>query len=119
MSTQSELARRWLETAGRDLLAARNCIDGPHFLPGIAAYHCQQAGEKLVKAALIYRGIEPIISYDVDMLIAVDRQPSPDPGASRSIYALCRRISLSGGRMTTPALQSGKKSAAGLPRSTR
>ena len=43
LSTQSNLARRWLDTARRDLLAARNCVDGPHFLPGIAAYHCQQA----------------------------------------------------------------------------
>jgi HEPN domain-containing protein len=69
LSTQAELARRWLETARRDLLAARNCVDGPHFLPGIAAYHCQQAGEKLVKAILIHRGIEPMRSHDIDMLI--------------------------------------------------
>jgi len=41
----------------------------PYFLPGIAAYHCQQAGEKLVKAVLIHRGIEPIRSHDIDMVI--------------------------------------------------
>ena len=41
----------------------------PYFLPGIAAYHCQQAGEKLVKAVLIHRGIEPIRSDDIEMLI--------------------------------------------------
>jgi hypothetical protein len=31
-------------------MAARNCLDGPHFLSGIAACHWQQGG-KLVKAA--------------------------------------------------------------------
>ena len=41
-------------------MAARNCLDGPHYLPEIAAYHCQQAAEKLVKAVLIHGGIEPI-----------------------------------------------------------
>jgi len=25
---------RWLQIARADLLAARDCIDGPHFLPG-------------------------------------------------------------------------------------
>lgn len=50
-------------------MAARDCIDGPHYLPGIAAYHCQQTGEKLVKAVLIHRGIEPMRSHDIDMLI--------------------------------------------------
>jgi hypothetical protein len=62
---------------------ARDCVDGPHFLPGIAAYHCQQAGEKLVKAVLIHRGIEPMRSHDIDMLSS--GLPSTD--ALRSILA--------------------------------
>jgi HEPN domain-containing protein len=55
------LAQRSLDRARADLMAARNCLDGPHYLPEIAAYHCQQAAEKLVKAVLIY-GIEPALA---------------------------------------------------------
>jgi HEPN domain-containing protein len=44
---------------------------------GIAAYHCQQAAEKLVKAVLIHRGIEPARSHDIDTLIG--RLPQADP----------------------------------------
>jgi hypothetical protein len=119
--TQPELARRWLETARRDLLAARNCVDGPHFLPGIAAYHCQQAGEKLVKAVLIHRGIEPMRSHDIDMRSTDCRRPT--------VFARSWRLSVDlrlmplrfaiRGRMPTPAPRSGKKSAIRLPRSTR
>src|SRR5229473_1340416 len=69
LSTAHELARRWLDRARADLMAARNCIDGPHYLPGIAAYHCQQAAEKLVKAVLIHHGIEPVKSHDIDTLV--------------------------------------------------
>jgi hypothetical protein len=46
-------------------------------LPEIAAYHCQQAAEKLVKAVLIYRGIEPAKSHDIDALVG--RLPPADP----------------------------------------
>jgi HEPN domain-containing protein len=68
LSTASEIAERWLSTARADLLAARDCLEGPHLLPGIAAYHCQQAAEKLVKALLIYRGVAPPRSHDIDAL---------------------------------------------------
>ena len=77
LSTASELVRRWLDAARADLMAARNCVDGPHYLPGIAAYHCQQAAEKLVKAVLIHRGMEPARSHDIDTLIG--RLPEADP----------------------------------------
>lgn len=76
MSTAHELARRWLDTARADLMAARNCIDGPYYLPEIAAYHCQQASEKLVEAVLINRGIEPAKSHDIDALVG--RLPPAD-----------------------------------------
>ncbi|HXQ68286.1 MAG TPA: HEPN domain-containing protein [Alphaproteobacteria bacterium] len=93
MSTASDMVLRWLEIARGDLLAARNCIDGPHFLPGFAAYHCQQAAEKLVKAILVHRGIEPPKSHDIDTL--ADRLSSAD----RSRFALA-----SLGRLTPYAI---------------
>ena len=120
MSTAHELARRWLDTARADLMAARNCIDGPYYLPEIAAYHCQQASEKLVEAVLINRGIEPAKSHDIDALVG--RLPPAD--SIRSVREPLGRLpltpSLSGirVRISTRALPNGTISRTGLPRST-
>jgi hypothetical protein len=38
-----------------DVAAARLCLTPAEPLMGIVAYHCQQAAEKLMKAALILR----------------------------------------------------------------
>lgn len=51
--------RSWLQHARHDLKSIRNNIHGPDPSPESAAYHCQQAAEKLVKAVLVYRGITP------------------------------------------------------------
>ncbi|TMJ44133.1 MAG: HEPN domain-containing protein [Alphaproteobacteria bacterium] len=93
MSTAHELAQRWLDTARADLMAARNCLDGPHYLPEIAAYHCQQAAEKLVKAVLIHGGIEPAKSHDIDALVGrlspADRiRPALEPLGRFTPYAV-------------------------------
>ena len=47
---QAEEARRWLRHAERDVAAAERAIAVPPALADIAAYHCQQAAEKLLKA---------------------------------------------------------------------
>src|SRR5438128_5317254 len=96
LSTASELVRRWLDPARADLMAARNCLDGPHYLPEIAAYHCQQAAEKLVKAVLIHGGIEPAKSHDIDALVGrlspVDRiRPALKPLGRYTPYAVSFR----------------------------
>jgi HEPN domain-containing protein len=78
-------------------MAARNCIDGPHYLPEIAAYHhCQQAAEKLVKAVLIHRGIEPAKSHDIDALVgrlsrADPIRPALEPLGRFTPYAIAFR----------------------------
>ena len=42
---------RWLMIADQDIAAARICLEGN--LPAIAAYHCQQAIEKIAKGLLV------------------------------------------------------------------
>jgi HEPN domain-containing protein len=72
-------ALRWLAVAGQDLKAVRNIIHGPDPALDIAAYHCQQAAEKIacrngtrsVKAALITRGIDAPRWHDIDSLITL------------------------------------------------
>lgn len=64
-------ALRWLAIAGQDLKAVRNNIHGPEPALDIAAYHCQQAAEKICKAALITKGIDPPRWHDIDSLITL------------------------------------------------
>lgn len=65
-----EAVLMWLKVVDADLDTARNCIDGPHFVPESGAYHCQQAAEKLVKAVLVANGIAPPRTHDIDTLVA-------------------------------------------------
>lgn len=49
-----ELVRGWLSVANRDLAAARRLAGGDDPLWDNAAYHCQQAAEKVVKGYLVF-----------------------------------------------------------------
>ena len=62
-------AVRWLAVAERDLKAVRNNLYGPEPTTEVAAYHCQQAAEKLVKAALVAIGIDPPRWHNIDDLV--------------------------------------------------
>lgn len=70
-------ATRWLDIAAQDLKAVRNNLFGPEPTMDIAAYHCQQAAEKMVKAALIATGIDPPRWHNIDEL--VDLLPADHP----------------------------------------
>jgi HEPN domain-containing protein len=52
-----DLAQGWLAKARNDLEAARLLIHDEKRLLDIAAYHCQQAAEKALKAWLIAKEI--------------------------------------------------------------
>jgi HEPN domain-containing protein len=65
-----DIVREWLTAVERDLKAIRNCLFGPDPTPAGAAYHCQQAAEKLVKAVLISTGIHPRKTHDIQGLVA-------------------------------------------------
>ena len=49
-------ATRWLAIAADDARVARACLEMAQPALGIAAYHCQQAAEKLGKGLLIVAG---------------------------------------------------------------
>lgn len=65
---QAEEARRWLQHAERDVAAAGRAIAVPPPLVDIAAYHCQQAAEKLLKALLVAAAVRPRKTHDLDFL---------------------------------------------------
>ncbi|NYZ17616.1 HEPN domain-containing protein [Azospirillum sp. RWY-5-1] len=58
-ATILEETRRWWTVAAEDLRVAQACHAMAPPSPGNAAYHCQQAAEKLVKGLLVATGVLP------------------------------------------------------------
>jgi len=56
---------QWLEETRRDLLAAAGCLAEKFVVPDRAAFHVQQASEKLAKAALVAHEIRPGRTHDI------------------------------------------------------
>jgi HEPN domain-containing protein len=63
--------RAWLEQVARDLDAAWSCSRGERAVNDRAAYHVQQAAEKLVKAVLVAHEIPPPRFHDIEVLAAL------------------------------------------------
>ena len=62
-----EIVEEWIDVAERELLAARRlCAEEP--LTDIAAFHCQQAGEKLLKGYLTWAGRRLERTHDLGVL---------------------------------------------------
>ena len=74
-ATARSEASGWLERADHDLRAVRLCLNAADFLPDIAAYHCQQAGEKLIKGVLVLAGISFRKTHDLENW-PTSRQPA-------------------------------------------
>lgn len=62
------VARRWFLVAHRDILSAHACLDAPESIPESAAYHCQQAVEKLVKGLLTLARVPFRKTHDLEAL---------------------------------------------------
>ena len=60
---------QWLEETRRDLLAAAGCIVENLAVPDRAAFHVQQASEKLAKAALVAHGMRPSRTHAIGEIV--------------------------------------------------
>jgi HEPN domain-containing protein len=56
--TKIDLVKNWLEKARRDLVTAKNSLDSSEPFADIICFHTQQAGEKYIKAYLVWREID-------------------------------------------------------------
>lgn len=61
----------WLPIIAEDIAAARHCVRGRPPALRVAAYHCQQAAEKIVKAHLIAAGVDPERTHDIERLCSL------------------------------------------------
>jgi HEPN domain-containing protein len=59
----------WVAKAERDLASASRLLDGTPPYPDTAVYHCQQAGEKALKACLAAHGWPIRRVHDLVLLI--------------------------------------------------
>jgi HEPN domain-containing protein len=71
-------AARWCAVASEDARVARVCLEMPQPAPGIAAYHCQQAAEKLTKGRLILAGAAFRRPHDLTELSGLAATYDPD-----------------------------------------
>ena len=55
----------WIEFADRDLHAAEIMVNEDHSLTNIAAFHCQQAIEKYMKAFLVENNVPLVRIHDL------------------------------------------------------
>ncbi len=72
-----------------------------------AAYHCQQAAEKLIRVLLLHHDIEPGLDHHLDVLVG--KLPEGEPWRARlaplhryTPYATTYRYATPGGRVPTP-----------------
>jgi HEPN domain-containing protein len=63
-------AESWLQRAHDDLGAARKLLSGNDPFAATAAYHCQQAAEKALKAVIVGAADAPPKTHDLRVLIA-------------------------------------------------
>jgi hypothetical protein len=70
-------AGHWLAVVLADIRVARLCLEADAPALGIAAYHCQQAAEKLVKGMLVMADIPFGKTHDMERLgeLAASRYP--------------------------------------------
>jgi HEPN domain-containing protein len=62
------IAQRWLLIANRDIRSAQACLDAASSIPETAAYHCQQAAEKLIKSLLVVARVPFRKTHDLEAL---------------------------------------------------
>lgn len=63
-----DVLRQWLRVVDEDLRAIRGCLTGNDPAVLSAAYHCQQAAEKLVKFLIAAQGGHPPKIHDIAAL---------------------------------------------------
>jgi HEPN domain-containing protein len=68
MSAEVEIARQWVAKARNDLLDADNNLASANIPTDMVCFHCQQAAEKLLKAALAAQGVPPPRTHVLTLL---------------------------------------------------
>ena len=64
-----DLVAEWIKFSDIDLATAKHLYETMRPIPlEIICYHCQQSAEKILKAFLIYSGVKPARTHDLEPL---------------------------------------------------
>jgi len=61
--------QQWIEKADEDRLVVHQLLDAESIALGAIGFHCQQAVEKYLKSFLIFHGIEPERTHNLEFLL--------------------------------------------------
>jgi len=61
---------QWIEKADEDSLVVHQLFEADSIARSTIGFHCQQAAEKYLKAFLIFHGIEPERTHNLEFLLA-------------------------------------------------
>ena len=78
MKPKIELINQWLTKADDDLRMAELVLNSDEPVYWGAAFHSQQAAEKLLKALLTYHGIDFEKTHDIDYLLEICCDVEPE-----------------------------------------
>ncbi len=78
MSPKMELVREWLTLADDDLRLAELAMKDSEPVCWGAAFHCQQAAEKSLKAFLAYHEFHVEKTHDIEFLLGLCREILPE-----------------------------------------
>ena len=93
---------RWLAVGEEDIRVARVCLASDEPALGAAAYHCQQAAEKLIKGMLIATGRAFRRTHDIDELADLAQSAYPHFGP---LLDRCRSFTVWGTAYRYPAIE--------------
>ena len=80
MSPKEELVKEWLTLADNDLRLAELIMRDSEPVSWAAAFHCQQAAEKSLKAFLAYHERHVEKTHDIEFLLGLCAKILPEAG---------------------------------------
>lgn len=89
LGTPPESLAEWIETANADLWVIEKLVAAGDVKWGPVAFHCQQAAEKYLKAALVNRHVKPLRTHDLGALLLALTKANY---ATQGLKAACKRL---------------------------
>lgn len=118
--SSADLVRNWLEKARRDFVTARNGLDSSEPFTEIICFHAQQAGEKYIKAYLVWQEIEFPKTHSVEdlLLLATQKDPSFQTLIEKATFLTPFAVEIRYAEFEEPLFEDAKK-AVGIAQQIR
>jgi HEPN domain-containing protein len=94
MSSRESNWQAWVRKAEHDLLNVRNNLIAEEVPWDTVCFHAQQAAEKMLKALLVLRGVEPERTHDLVALLQECLAQDPDMDGLRASCLLLNPYSI-------------------------